>query len=146
MANQSSQKQSSQNTHKDFFKNFSLPAFDLEAAMEMHRKNLEVFSKAQKAALSTAKEVGDLHSQYTKKMMNDMRQHMDTFRAAANREDRFKLNSDSFKNGVEQALSHGKEMMNMWSRTNKEIGQSLSQRFKEGVEEAKNIAKSSLKK
>ncbi|ARN85379.1 phasin family protein [Candidatus Nucleicultrix amoebiphila] len=141
MAAPSTDKQSNANNYKDFFKNFSMPHFNMEAAMEMHRKNLEVFTKAHKAALDTAKEVGQLHGQYTKKMMDDMKNHISNVRSVSSREDRMKVHADSIKNGFEKAMGHGREVMNMWTKTNRDISDSFAKRFKDGVEEAKSAVK-----
>jgi phasin family protein len=139
---QPSEKQSSQkNPYENFFKNFSLPHFDMEAAMQMHRKNLEVFTKAHKAALATAKEVSQLHGQYTKKMMEDIKSHIQNVRNTSSREDKMKAHAQSMKNGMDKAVNHGRDVMNMWSKTNKEISENFSKRFKEGVDEAKHLVK-----
>jgi phasin family protein len=113
----------------------------MEAAMQMHRKNLEVFTKAHKAALATAKEVSQLHGQYTKKMMEDIKNHIQNVRNTSSHDDRVKAHAESIKSGMDRAVNHGRDVMSMWSKTNKEISENFSKRFKEGVDEAKNLVK-----
>lgn len=141
MANQTSEKSSSANKYSDFFKNFSMPHFDIEAAIDTHKKNLEVFTKAHKAALATVKEVNELHGQYAKKMLDDMKSHMETVRSAPSNETKFKAHADSLKNTFENSVNHGREVMNMWSRTHRDIADTFTKRVKDGVEEFKNTVK-----
>lgn len=141
MASQTADKNSSTKKYSDFFKNFSLPHFDMEAAIDTHKKNLEVFSKAHKAALATAKDVNELHGQYAKKMLDDMKTHMQTVRHSSSKESRFKAHADSVKNSFENSINHGREVMNMWSRTHRDISDSITKRVKDGVEDFKSTVK-----
>ncbi|MGN6670373.1 MAG: phasin family protein [Candidatus Nucleicultricaceae bacterium] len=141
MATQANEKSGAKNQYSDFFKNFSMPQLNMEAAINAHKKNLEVFSKAHKAALATVKEVNELHGQYAKKMLDDMKSHMENIRNAPSNESRFKTHADSLKNSFENSMNHGREVMNMWSRTHRDITDSFAKRVKDGVEEFKTTIK-----
>src|SRR6478752_3223477 len=87
------------NQTQNFFDalSFRIPPFDNESGIQMYRKNMETIAQAQKILLDMARELTSLNSEYSRQMMEELRNHQKDLVAAKSLEERAQLASDEFK-------------------------------------------------
>jgi phasin family protein len=118
---------------------FHIQGFDYESTMQMYRKNLEVFAQAQKALLDMVKEVTHLNSEYTRRVMEDMREHHKQLTEAKTLEERSQLTTDNFKDQMDHLLAHNRKVTDIWTKSCASVGERLSNRVQDNVKEAQGM-------
>ncbi|MCA0371040.1 MAG: phasin family protein [Proteobacteria bacterium] len=121
------------------FKDFKMPRVDFEGAMSAHRKNMEAFTKAQRAAFDAVKSLSQAHQDYLKEAFGDMRNHMKEVTQAKSLEDRIEAQTRQMRAAFEKAMSHGRNMSQTCKKAQKEASDVWSKRFTEGAAEAKGM-------
>ena len=121
------------------FKDFKMPRVDFEGAMSAHRKNMEAFTKAQRAAFDAVKSLSQAHQDYLKEAFGDMRNHMKEVTQAKSLEDRIEAQTRQMRAAFEKAMSHGRNMSQTCQKAQKEASDVWSKRFSEGAAEAKGM-------
>lgn len=144
MTEQSNAKQLSKNSQSKSFKNFSPLRLDIKCASQMHRKNLQACSKTYKTALETAKKTQQQNTQYAKTTMEEIKKQIRTIRNASSQEEKFKARVGCLKDNFEKAVTHSREIANMWEKTNKEIGEFLTKHIKDNLDSASQLLKKKM--
>jgi phasin family protein len=128
---------------QEFFeqmKKFQIPGFDYESSMQIYRKNLEVLTQAQKALLDMIKEITHLNTEYTRQMMEEIREHHKNLTEAKTLEERSQMATDKFKTQIDHLLSHNRKVADLWTKSCTSVGERLSSRVQDNVKEAQGMA------
>lgn len=128
---------------QDFFegmKKFQMPGFDYESTMQMYRQNLEAMTQAQKSLLDMVKEITHLNTEYTREMMEEMREHHKQLTEAKTLEERSQLATDKFKDQMDHLLAHNRKVADIWTKSCASVGERLSTRVQDTVKEAQTMA------
>lgn len=126
----------------NFFKNFKSPNVDFEAMMDMYRKNMEVYTKAQKACMETFRSMAEMNAAFMRKMMEEANGNVKSFMNAKTLEEKMQMGSQNLREGVEKALSHGKQVSEEWSKSMGKVSKDVSEHINKSMEEAKKAASS----
>jgi hypothetical protein len=128
---------------REFFegmKKFQIPGFDYESTMQVYRKNLEVMTQAQKALLDMVKEITQMNTEYTRQMMEEMREHHKQLTEAKTLEERSQLASDKFKTQIDHLMAHNRKVADIWTKSCTSVGERISARVQDNVKEAQGFA------
>lgn len=130
-----------ENPFFDAMKGFQMPQWDQESTIQAYRKNIETMTTAQKSLLEMMKEVTTMNAEFSRNMMEDMKDHMQALGKAKTMEEKTQLNVDKVKNNLESIMSHSREITDLWSKSCTSVGEKIQQRFQESVVEAQSSVK-----
>lgn len=130
-----------ENPFYDAMKGFQMPQWDQEATVKAYRKNIEAMTTAQKSLLEMMKEVTTMNADFSRNMMEDMKDHMQALGKAKTMEEKTQLNVDKVKSNLENIMLHSKEITDLWSKSCTSVGEKIQKRFQESVEEAQHSMK-----
>lgn len=128
----------------DTMKKFQMPSFDYEATMQMYRRNIEVVTQAQKTLLDMVKEISTLNSEFTRQMMEEMREHHKTLTEAKSLEERSQLTTDKFKNHLDSLVAHNRKVAEVWTQSCTSVGEKIQARVHEHVKEAQKMTQKGM--
>lgn len=114
------------------------PKVDKEAMMKSHRKNLEVLSEAHSKAVDVMKSISQLQNEYMKKAFADFSSSMQEVMKSKGKE-AVEKHTTHVKEHITNAVEHGKTISTTLAKTQKEIFDLMHDRYKEGVDELKNM-------
>lgn len=127
---------------RNFFedmKKFQMPGLDYESTMQVYRKNLEVLTQAQKSLLDMVKEVTHLNTEYTRQMMEEMREHHKQLTEAKTLEERSQLTSIKFKDQMDHLMEHNRKVADIWTKSCASVGERINTRVQDNVKEAQGM-------
>jgi phasin family protein len=127
---------------QDFFeemKKFQMPGFDYELSMQWYRKNMEAISQTQKALLDMMKEITHLNTEYTRQMMEGMREHHKQLTEAKTLEEKSQLASDKFRDQMDHLLAHNRKVADIWTKSCTSVGERISSRIQDNMREAQSM-------
>jgi phasin family protein len=127
-------------TDFDFSKiagDFKLPTVNVETIVETARKNFAVMTTANTAAVETMKTIAQRQGDMVRAAMEDFSKHGSEVLAAATVEEKAIKQIDFVKKSYETAIANGKELVELYGKSQAEAFQALSQRVAELTEEVK---------
>ena len=116
---------------------FKLPTVNVETIVETARKNFAVMTTANTAAVETMKTIAQRQGDMVRAAMEDFSKHGSEVLAAATVEEKAIKQIDFVKKSYETAIANGKELAELYSKSQAEAFQALSQRVSELTEEVK---------
>lgn len=123
------------------FGDFKFPASTgVEQFMAAQKRNIEVFSAANRIALEGAQAVAKRHMEIMQQTMAEMAQSMRDLTSTESPQARAARQADMLKAAYERAVAHMKEMADLIQKANTEALGLLNQRFSEALEEVKQLA------
>jgi phasin family protein len=123
------------NEKKDKTPNFKIPNINTDAIIDSYKKNLEILGLINKMSIEVCNGVTKLQGAFVKQMISEMGEIMKGSKPS----ETFSKLAELGHNNMVKAMGNGKQISDMISATNKDVSNMLSKRFKESVEEAKNI-------
>lgn len=131
-----SSKDAFSNPFYDAVKNFKMPIYDQESTMQAYRKNIEAMTTAQKNLLEMMKDVTNMNAEFSRNLMEDLKDHMKTVTEANTLEEKTQLNAEKIKTNLERMMEHSRQVTDIWSKSCTSVGEKLQSRFKECMDEA----------
>ena len=116
---------------------FKLPTVNVETIVETARKNFAVMTTANTAAVETMKTIAQRQGDMVRAAMEDFSKHGSEVLAAATVEEKAIKQIDFVKKSYETAIANSKELAELYSKSQAEAFQALSQRVSELTEEVK---------
>ena len=116
---------------------FKLPTVNVETIVETARKNFAVMTTANTAAVETMKTIAQRQGDMVRAAMEDFSKHGSEVLAAATVEEKAIKQIDFVKKSYETAIANSKELVELYSKSQAEAFQALSQRVAELTEEVK---------
>jgi len=116
---------------------FKLPMVNVETIVETARKNFAVMTTANTAAVETMKTIAQRQGDMMRAAMEDFSKHGSEVLAAATVEEKAIKQIDFVKKSYETAIANSKELVELYSKSQIEAFQALSQRVAELTEEVK---------
>lgn len=116
---------------------FKLPTVNVETIVETARKNFAVMTTANTAAVETMKSIAQRQGDMVRAAMEDFSKHGSEVLAAATVEEKAIKQIDFVKKSYETAIANGKELAELYGKSQAEAFQALSQRVSELTEEVK---------
>jgi phasin family protein len=128
----------------DFTKLFSdmkLPAMpDMDAFVAASRRNMEVFTAANRIALEGAQAVARRHMEIMQQGMTEMTEAVRALSSADTPQAKAARQAELLKAAYERAVANMKEIGDLIQRSNAEAIGLLNQRFAEAMDEVKTLA------
>ena len=116
---------------------FKLPTVNVETIVETARKNFAVMTTANTAAVETMKTIAQRQGDMMRAAMEDFSKHGSDVLSAATVEEKAIKQIDFVKKSYETAIANGKELVELYGKSQTEAFQALSQRVAELTEEVK---------
>lgn len=123
------------------FKNFKMPLVDFEGAMNVHKKNMDAFSKAQRSAFEAVKTLTQDHQNYLKDAFGDMKEHLKEVTQAKTLEEKMEVQKRRMKNSFEKAMTHGRSVTQTIQKAHKDSESVWHQHFADNAAKATEMAK-----
>ncbi|MDR3151338.1 MAG: phasin family protein [Holosporaceae bacterium] len=124
----------SEKAKDDPFANFKIPTFDTSAILDSYKKNLEILGLINKMSLEVCNGIAKLQAAFVKQMIADTSGLLGSKPSDASA----KL-SEVTRDTIVRAVGNGKQINDMVTAASNDITAATARRFKESIEEAKNI-------
>lgn len=118
---------------------FKFPAMDVEAMLATQRRNIEVFSAANKVALEGAQAVAKRHMEIVQAAVTEMTEAMKSLASAEAPQAKAAKQAEIMKGAYEKAVANMRELADMIQRANGEALGLLNKRFAETLDEMKSM-------
>lgn len=118
---------------------FKFPAMDVEAMLATQRRNIEVFSAANKVALEGAQAVAKRHMEIVQSAVAEMTEAMKSLASAEAPQAKAAKQAEIMKGAYEKAVANMRELADMIQRANGEALGLLNKRFSETLDEMKTM-------
>ena len=143
MSNPSSTSQN-QEAFTKMFIDVKMPKVDFEAAMKIHKKNLETLSKTQRSWFDCAKNLNEANTNYFKHSFDAMRAHWQDMLSSKSLEDKMQSHTERLKDFFEKSMNHGRSVSDQLLRSHHEVSSNIQDRFTESVHETSDIVKKTV--
>lgn len=110
---------------------------DMEALMQVHRRNMEVLSAANRVALEGAQAVARRHMEIMQQSMGELTETMRALAAPEPPQQKAAKQAELMKGSYERAVGNMRELSDLIQRSNGEAVSLLNRRFMEAMDEAK---------
>jgi len=119
-------------TKADF--GFKIPNFDMNPLLDSQKKNLEILGLINKMSVEVFSGIAKLQTAFLKQIMADMGSIPGTSPSEA-----LSKISEVCRDNTVKAINSSKQISDMITATNNEITSAVAKRFRESIEEAKDI-------
>jgi phasin family protein len=117
------------------FADFPFKPFDVEAMWAAGRKNVEVWSQANRVAVEGAQALAKRQVEMVRQSFDDFSALVRDMGQPVSAEERITKNTEFAKRAIEKSLNHTREMATMAARTGSEATDLLHKRATEGLDE-----------
>lgn len=121
---------------KTEFQGFKMPSVDMNAIMDSYKKNLEILGLINKMSVEVCNGIAKLQSAFIKQMMIDFGSVVEK---SGKPSDAISKLSEVTRDSIVKAIGNGKQISDIIMATSNELTSAITKRFKESIEEAKNI-------
>jgi len=121
-------------------KDAKVPTVDLEAVVELNRKNIEAVTKANKAAIDGAQAVARRQAEIYTEALSGFSSVVDTFAKVDNPQDLVAKQAEVTKASFETALSNVKALSDLAGKSNDEAVKAINGRIIELLDEVKALS------
>lgn len=119
-----------------YFRDFKMPAYDMESLMTSYRKNMEIVNSTQQVMAEATRNLVQLQTQYMKQLFEDMSQQTkETLTSSESMEEKSTGHAKSVKETIDHAISHSKEINHVVSQASNKVMETVQKRMKESVDE-----------
>lgn len=125
------------------FDQFKLPGVDMEALMAAQRRNIEVFSAANRVALEGAQAIAKRHMEIVQSSVTEMTEAMKALSGTETPQAKAARQAELLKAAYEKAVTNMRELADMIQRSNGEALGLLNKRFTESMDELKTMVEKS---
>lgn len=124
-----------------FFADMKFPVMpDMDAFVAASRRNMEVFTAANRVALEGAQAVARRHMEIMQQSMTEMTEAMKSMSAVESPQAKAARQAEMLKAAYERAVANIKELGDMIQQSNGEALRLLNSRFTEAMDEIKQLA------
>ena len=128
-----------------FADQFKLPAVDTSAVLDAQRKNIEAFSVANRLAFEGFQAIAQRQAEIVRKSFEDAAGVVTEMTTAGKPEDALAKQADLVKQGYEQAIANGRELLEMGAKSNGEAVEVINKRVTESLDEVQKAVKVAAK-
>lgn len=122
------------------FRDFKMPAYDMESLMTAYRKNLDIANSTQQVIAEATRNLMQIQTQYVKQLFEDLSQQTkETMTSSDSTEEKTSCHARSVKDTIDHALSHTKEVNQVLAQVNAKVVDTVQKRLKESIDECANI-------
>ncbi len=122
------------------FADMTMPQLpDMEGLLGAYRRNIEVFTTANRIAMEGAQAVGRRNMEILQQTMTEMSEAMTLLSALDHPSQRAAKQTELARRAYERAVSNAKELSELIQRANGEAVEILNQRFMEAMEEIRAL-------
>jgi phasin family protein len=118
---------------------FKMPGVDMEALMAAQRRNIEVFSAANRVALEGAQAIAKRHMEIVQSSVGEMTEAMKALSGNEAPQAKAARQAELLKAAYEKAVTNMRELADMIQRSNGEALGLLNKRFTESMDELKSM-------
>jgi len=113
---------------------------DMSALMDATRKNMDVFTAANRIALEGAQAVARRHTEIVQQSMAEMTEAMRALAGTDTPQEKAARQADLLKQAYEHAVANMKELHDLMQKSHEEAMALLSRRFAEALEEIRSLS------
>jgi phasin family protein len=118
---------------------FKMPGMDMEALLATQRRNIEVFSAANRVALEGAQAIAKRHMEIVQSAVAEMSENMKALAGTEAPQAKAARQAELMKAAYEKAVTNMRELADMIQRSNGEALGLLNKRFTETLDEMKTM-------
>ena len=119
---------------------------DTGVLMAAHRRNMDVLSQANRLALEGAQAVARRHMEIMQQSMTELTEHVRELASSDNPKAKAARQAELVKQSYEHAVAHIRELSDLIQRSNTEALALLDSRFREAMDEIKQLLEKSGEK
>jgi phasin family protein len=119
---------------------------DTGVLMAAHRRNMDVLSQANRLALEGAQAVARRHMEIMQQSMTELTEHVRELASSENPKAKAARQAELVKQSYEHAVAHIKELSDLIQRSNTDALALLDSRFREAMDEIKQLLEKSGEK
>ncbi len=116
---------------------FKMPNVDLNAIVDSYKKNLEILGLINKMSVEVCNGITKLQAAFVKQMVSDMGGIMEK---CGQPSEAFAKMSEVARDNTMNAINNSKQISEMLTTAGTEIAKTITNRVRENIEEAKNMA------
>ncbi len=117
-----------------------VPAFDVEAMIELNRKNIEALTAANKAATDGAQVIARRQMEIYTEALAEVTAMVDSFSKIENPQDVVTKQAELTKKSFEKALANAKTLSDLAGKSNDQAAKAINSRIIELLDEVKTLA------
>jgi phasin family protein len=117
------------------FADFPFKPFDVEAIWAAGRRNVEVWSQANRVAVEGAQALAKRQAEMVRQSFDDFTGFVRDMSQPVSAEERITKNTEFAKQAIEKTFSHTRELATLASKTGTEAAELLHKRANEGLDE-----------
>ena len=118
-----------------FADQFKLPAVDTSAVLDAQRKNIEAISVANRLAFEGFQAVAQRQAEIVRKSVEDAASVVTQMTTVGKPEETLAKQADLVKQGYQQAIANGRELLEMSAKSNGEAVEVINKRVTESLDE-----------
>jgi phasin family protein len=126
----------SEKTTANKFNDFKIPTIDTNALTDSYKKNLEILGLIKKMSAEVCTGITKLQTAFIKQLMADAGSVVEKSKKPS---DAIARLSEVARDNVVRVINNGKQISDILTVANSDISAATTKRFKESIEEAKNI-------
>jgi phasin family protein len=119
---------------------------DAGVLMAAHRRNMDVLSQANRLALEGAQAVARRHMEIMQQSMTELTEHVRELAGSDNPQAKAARQAELVKQSYEHAVAHIRELSDLIQRSNSDALHLLDARFREAMDEIKQLLEKSGEK
>ncbi|MDE2230025.1 MAG: TIGR01841 family phasin [Alphaproteobacteria bacterium] len=128
------------------FAGFTLPGFDVEAALASQRKNIEALTQANQLAVEGVQAVARRHAEIAREAIDEASAVLRDIVQPTAPEERIAKSAELLKQSFERGLANTRELTLMLAKANTEAFDVVAKRVAQGFEEIRDEAKKRVTK
>jgi phasin family protein len=112
----------------------SVPGFDMEALMQAHRRNAELFTQAGQRAMQNMQAIMQRSNEMAREGWQETTQLAAQVMAGGTPEEKIAKQTEVTKASIEKAVSNSRELTEMLTKSNMETAEALTSCFTEAMD------------
>ena len=118
-----------------------IPQFNMEAAANLHRKNIESFTALNQAAFESFQALWRRQADVARQMMEETAQTIQAIVSTPSPEEKVLKQTEASKATMEKCLANARDVSETIAKCNAQALETVSTRFNEGMDELRGIIK-----
>lgn len=130
------------NTSSDkVFGKLKMPEIDYDNVTNACKQNLEAFAQTQKNVFNTLHSLAEMQTKFAHQAIEGMGSFMKNMKNAKTVEEKTQVQSQAFKEGIDKAIEHGRDVSEHITKTTNDISSKVGQTVSDNINKAQDAMK-----
>jgi phasin family protein len=123
---------------------FKMPGFDMNALMEMQRKNVEMITTINQAIAENLQAFAHRHAEFMQQGFEEATNLMNAVMSASSPQEKVIRQAEASKDVVEKCIANARDATETLAKCNSQTIETISNRMTDGVKELQGLMKTSV--